>query len=157
MCCLIFFSLLQLLWCRKVVIDLILLSFWSFNACVNKVWLVWEGGFNQCIWLCVIHHHVECLLRSSVSAHLWMLKYCSGEERMVGWLLLIVLPLGRGEVGVLLPISAPSQECTFRKSRVPQYCWGVGGEAGWHKEWLLEGTNFTPSDGLRSRRSQILL
>lgn len=41
-----------------------------------------------------------------------------GEERMVGWLLLTVLP-GRGEVGMLLPTSAPSQQCTFRKSRVP--------------------------------------
>lgn len=70
----------------------------------------------------MIHHHMECFLKSSVSAHLRILKYCSGEERMMGCLLMIVLPLGRGEVGMLVPTSAPSRQCTFRKSRVRQYC-----------------------------------
>lgn len=108
-----------------VLIDLILLSETLMLLWIKSDWFGKE--VKQCIWLCVIHHHVECLLKSSVSAHLRMLKYCSGEERMVVWLLLTVLPLGRGDVGMISPTSAPSQQCTLRKSRVPQYCWGVGG------------------------------
>lgn len=138
---------------------------------VGKSWLIWSCCLSeililvwiksdwfgkeviQCIWLCVVHHHVECLLKSSMSAHVRMLKYCSGEERMVGWLLLTVLPLGRGEVGMLSPTSAPFQQCTSRKSRVPQYCWGQADM----KRVPLGRYQFYPSDRLRSRGSRILL
>lgn len=115
-------------------LDLILLSFRDFNACVNKVCLVWEGGGTMHMALCDTSLHAVFPKRSHLctSKNMDMLFRWREDDGLVdhsSWWVNNSSSTWNRRGGMLVANSAPSLECTFRKSRMPQYHWGVRGDS----------------------------